>query len=58
MCVCVGMGGRAVDQKPRPREPRVVFHTICFGSPGKCNFLLLDNTWCETDSGPSVLGLY
>lgn len=55
VCVCVSVGGRAVDWKPRPREPRVTFHSICLGGPGKCGFLILDNSWCETSSGPSVL---
>lgn len=49
--VCTGIervdvGGRAVDRKPRPREPRVTFffNTICLGSAGKCHFLILDNS--------------
>lgn len=36
----IGGGGgvvRAVDPKPRSREPRVMFHTICLGNPGKCH---------------------
>lgn len=54
--VCVskyeGVSGRAVGRKPRSREPRVISHTICLGSPGKCSFFIPDNSWGETSSGP------
>lgn len=42
--VGVGMGSRAVDWKPRSREHRVVFHTICLGHLWKCDFLILDSS--------------
>lgn len=50
-----GEHGRTVDWKPRPRESRVMFHSVCLGSLGKCDFLILDNSWDETSSGLSVL---